>query len=105
MIFAGNKAEHEPKYGRQADAGAPRPRLILNAGGGPGVSLPRLDRLFQSESIIAIDIDPLKVERSRRRVPLCNCRVEVRGGDAARAAGCFLLNDAGRPSTIAPSAP
>jgi trans-aconitate methyltransferase len=77
-VFAGNEAEHEPKQGRRTDARTPRPRRIRDAGRGPGVSPPWLDRLFPPESIIVIDIDPLEVERLRWRVPPCNCRVEGR---------------------------
>ena len=41
------------------------PRLILDAGSGPGVALPLLDRFFQPASLLAIDIDPQEVARSR----------------------------------------
>jgi SAM-dependent methyltransferase len=63
---------------------ARRPRLILDAGCGPGVSLPLLDRLFQPEKILAIDIDPLEIARSQRQVPRCACRVDVQRGDVGR---------------------
>lgn len=65
-------------------ADAARPRRVLDAGCGPGVSLPRLDRLLRPDSILAIDIDPLEIARSQRQAVLCQCRVEVRRGDVAR---------------------
>ena len=61
---------------------ARRPLRILDAGSGPGVSLPLLDRIFSPESILAIDINPKEVQRSRRQAGLCRCEVEVRAGDA-----------------------
>ena len=64
-------------------AGARPPRRILDAGCGPGVSLPLLDRHFRPELIIALDIDPSEIERSRRQVPHCACQVELRRGDVA----------------------
>ena len=60
------------------------PRLILDAGSGPGVALPLLDRFFQPESHLAIDIDPQEVARSRTQAGRCRCPVEVRHGDATR---------------------
>jgi SAM-dependent methyltransferase len=63
---------------------ARRPRRILDAGCGPGVSLPLLDRHFQPESIIGLDIDPKEVARSARQAPRCRCRVDILRGDAAR---------------------
>lgn len=65
-------------------AGTRAPRRILDAGCGPGVSLPLLDRHFRPESIVALDIDPAEIERSRRQSPLCSCRIELCQGDAAR---------------------
>ena len=61
----------------------PRPRRILDAGSGPGVSLPLLDQAFHPEEILAIDVNPEEVARSRRQAAHCACRVEVRRGDAA----------------------
>ena len=63
---------------------ARRPRRILDAGSGPGVSLPILDRLFQPEAILAVDIDPLEVARSQSQAARCGCRVDVERGDVAR---------------------
>lgn len=59
-----------------------RARRILDAGSGPGVSLPLLDRHFAPEEIVALDINPAEVERSRRRGHECRCRVTTRRGDA-----------------------
>ncbi len=64
-------------------ATARQPRRILDAGCGPGVSLPLLDRFFRPELIIGLDINPQEVARSRRQAPLCRCRVEIARGDAA----------------------
>jgi ubiquinone/menaquinone biosynthesis C-methylase UbiE len=61
----------------------PRPLRILDAGSGPGVSLPLLDATFRPDEIIAIDANPAEVERSRRQAARCRCRVEVLRGDAA----------------------
>jgi SAM-dependent methyltransferase len=67
---------------RLLPAEARRPRRILDAGCGPGVSLPILDRLFQPESIVAIDIDPKEVVRSQAQARHCAARVDVRRGNA-----------------------
>jgi ubiquinone/menaquinone biosynthesis C-methylase UbiE len=69
---------------RLLPGGARRPRRILDAGCGPGVSLPLLDRHFSPESIIGIDINPQEVGRSRAQAANCRCAVEVCRGDAAR---------------------
>src|SRR5581483_9101184 len=61
----------------------PRPRRILDAGSGPGVSLPLLDTAFQPDEIIAIDANPAEVVRSRRQAARCRCPVTVQCGDAA----------------------
>jgi len=61
-----------------------RPRRVLDAGCGPGVSLPLLDRYFQPEAITALDIDPHEIERSRQQSRHCACRVELVRGDVAR---------------------
>ncbi len=61
-----------------------RARRILDAGCGPGVSLPLLDRHFQPDSLLGLDINPQEVERSRRQAPHCRARLEVRRGDATR---------------------
>lgn len=61
-----------------------RARRILDAGCGPGVSLPLLDRHFQPEWIIGLDIDPREMPRARRQAAGCTARVEIRHGDAAR---------------------
>ena len=68
---------------------ARHPRRILDAGSGPGVSLPLLDRHFSPELIVALDIDPKEIERSRAQGKLCRSRVEVCLGDAA----CLDLPD------------
>lgn len=62
----------------------PRPRRILDAGCGPGVSLPLLDRYFQPDLILALDINPLEVARSQRQATLCRCPVKVGRGDVAQ---------------------
>jgi SAM-dependent methyltransferase len=67
---------------RLLPAQAVPPRRILDAGCGPGVSLPLLDRHFSPELILGVDIDPREVARSRQRARDCRCRVEVRCGDA-----------------------
>lgn len=61
----------------------PRPRRILDAGSGPGVSVPMLDAAFHPEEIVAIDANPAEVERTRLQAARCACRTEVRRGDAA----------------------
>ncbi len=61
---------------------ARHPRRIVDAGSGPGVSLPILDRLFSPESIIGMDINPQEVVRSRDQAKNCRCPVAVRLGDA-----------------------
>lgn len=61
----------------------PRPRRILDAGSGPGVSLPMLDACFHPDVIVAVDLDPHEVGRSRQQAARCNCCVEVREADAA----------------------
>ncbi len=63
-------------------AEARRPRRILDAGSGPGVSLPILDRHFSPELIIGMDINPQEVLRSSAQAKNCRARVEVRRGDA-----------------------
>lgn len=65
-------------------AAARHPRRILDAGCGPGVSLPLLDRCFHPERIIGLDVDPQEVARSRRQAGRCTCRVDVRVGDVTR---------------------
>jgi ubiquinone/menaquinone biosynthesis C-methylase UbiE len=65
-------------------AAARAPRRVLDAGSGPGVSLPLLDQLFQPESILALDIDPHEVARSSRQAGRCRCPVQVRRGDATQ---------------------
>ncbi|WP_438479915.1 class I SAM-dependent methyltransferase [Oleiharenicola lentus] len=62
---------------------APRPQIVLDAGCGPGVSLPLLDTIFQPEQIIALDIDPKEILRSQRMAAQCRARVEIIRGDAA----------------------
>ena len=69
---------------RLCPASARSPRRILDVGSGPGVSLPLLDQYFHPESILAIDIDPLEVERSSRQAKLCRCLVEVRLGNSTQ---------------------
>ena len=64
--------------------GRPRPRRILDAGCGPGVSLPLLDRCFPPDLIIARDIDPQEINRSRRPASLCTCPVELQRGDVTQ---------------------
>lgn len=74
--------------------GARPAKRILDAGSGPGVSLLLLERYLQPEEIVAIEVDPHEVERSRRLAARCRCRVDVRRGDAARideADGAFDL--------------
>ncbi len=61
---------------------ARHPRRILDAGSGPGVSLPILDRLFSPAKIIAMDINPGEVRRSQAQAKLCRCPVSVSRGDA-----------------------
>lgn len=56
----------------------------LDAGCGPGVSLPLLWRHFRPEEIVAIDVDPYELERARRQAAGCGCRVEIRRGDVTR---------------------
>lgn len=68
---------------RLLPAAAQRPRHILDAGSGPGVALPLLDRHFRPALITALDIDPAEVRRSQAQAQHCSCRVEVRAGDAA----------------------
>lgn len=69
---------------RLMPAGARKPRVLLDAGCGPGVSLPLLDRYFQPERIIGLDIDPKEVRRSSARAAQCRCAAEVRLGDVTR---------------------
>ncbi len=61
---------------------ARHPRHIVDAGSGPGVSLPILDRLYSPESITGMDINPKEVVRSRAQAKNCRARMEVRRGDA-----------------------
>jgi ubiquinone/menaquinone biosynthesis C-methylase UbiE len=68
---------------QHAPAGArTHPRRILDLGSGPGVSLPLLDRAFSPEHLLAIDIDPRELPRSRAQAARCRGPVEVRRGDA-----------------------
>jgi ubiquinone/menaquinone biosynthesis C-methylase UbiE len=69
---------------RLLPASARKPRRILDAGSGPGISLPLLDRHFHPEFLLAVDIDPKEVARSSHRAKECLCRVEVRAGDATQ---------------------
>jgi ubiquinone/menaquinone biosynthesis C-methylase UbiE len=71
------------EFVRALPSPTPRPKRVLDAGSGPGVSLPLLDAAFQPEEIVAIDANPAEVERSRRQAAHCRCRVDVRRGDAA----------------------
>ena len=64
-------------------AEARRPRHILDAGSGPGVSLPLLDRHFSPKQITGLDINPKEIVRSRAQAKHCRCPVEVRLGNAA----------------------
>lgn len=61
-----------------------RARRILDAGCGPGVSLPLLDRHFQPEYLLGLDIDPKEVRRAQGPARRCAARTEVRRGDATR---------------------
>ncbi|GEM_PF-77422 len=61
---------------------ARHPKRIVDAGSGPGVSLPLLDRHFSPELIIGLDINPAEVLRSAAQAKHCRARVEVRRGDA-----------------------
>lgn len=72
------------QFVRLLGAPARHPRRVLDAGCGPGISLPLLDRYFQPEVIVALDADPGEIERSRLQAPRCACRVELCRGDAAR---------------------
>ena len=77
---------------QQLPAEARRPRRILDAGCGAGVSVPLLAQHFSPETILAMDIDPGEVERSRRRLRRSTHAVQFMVGDAARlslAAGSF----------------
>jgi len=62
-------------------AEARHPRRILDAGSGPGVSLPILDRHFTPELIIGMDINPEEVVRSAAQAKFCRARVDVHRGD------------------------
>jgi ubiquinone/menaquinone biosynthesis C-methylase UbiE len=59
-----------------------RPERILDAGCGPGVSLPMLEHHFSPKEIIGMDIDPKEIARAKRLAASCRCRVEIRRGDA-----------------------
>jgi len=58
-----------------------RPRRILDAGCGAGVSLPLLDQRFAPESIVAVDIDAAEVGRCRRQATSCRADVRLLVGD------------------------
>lgn len=55
----------------------------LDAGCGPGVSLPLLGRYFSPAVIIGLDIDLGKIERACAQVLRCACAVESVQGDIA----------------------
>ncbi len=61
-----------------------KPERVLDAGCGPGVSLPLLDRYFKPGVIVALDIDPGEIERSRAQAGRCACPVELCRGDVAK---------------------
>lgn len=73
----GDLAQLLPPARRQA-------RRILDAGCGPGVSLPLLDRHFRPEYLLGLDIDPKEIRRSAGPAARCAARTEVRRGDATR---------------------
>ncbi len=56
---------------------------VLDAGSGPGASLPLIDEHFKPAEIVALDVDPFEVERSRVQSRRCGCRVDVHRGDVA----------------------
>ena len=60
-----------------------KPRRVLDAGCGPGVSLPLLEQYFKPDVIVALDVDPGEIERSRVQSRRCTCPVELRQGDVA----------------------
>lgn len=72
-------AIHELAEMLPADFSAKR---ILDAGSGPGVSLPLLAKRFNPELIEAIDIDPAEVTRSRQQARHCDCPIDVGQADA-----------------------
>jgi ubiquinone/menaquinone biosynthesis C-methylase UbiE len=57
---------------------------VLDAGCGPGVSLPLLERYFEPAEIVGLDIDPGEIERARAQVRRCSCAVELVQGDIAQ---------------------
>ena len=61
-----------------------KPGRVLDAGCGPGVSLPLLDRYFKPDVIVGLDIDPGEIERARAQVRRCACAVELVQGDVAQ---------------------
>jgi SAM-dependent methyltransferase len=66
-------------------AGARRPARILDAGSGPGVSFPLLEKLFQPAQITGVEIDPKEIARSRRLAETqCKCPVEIIRADVSR---------------------
>lgn len=60
-----------------------KPQRVLDAGCGPGVSLPLIEQYFKPEVIVALDIDPGEIERSRVQSRRCTCPVELCQGDVA----------------------
>jgi len=74
------------QFVRQLPSHAQRPRRILDAGCGAGVSLSLLERRFEPESIIALDIDASEIGRCRQHARHRRCAVHLMVGNAARLA-------------------
>lgn len=74
------------EFMRQLPATLERPRRILDAGCGAGVSLPLLDQRLRPDCIVALDIEPGEVERCRRQARGCRSELRLMVGDAANLA-------------------
>lgn len=57
---------------------------VLDAGCGPGMSLPLLVRYFEPAEVVGLDIDPGEIQRARAHVRRCACAVELVQGDVAQ---------------------
>ncbi len=57
---------------------------VLDIGCGQGFAFPLLDRHFNPQFLLGIDIDAQLVERGRRFSACCSCKTDIRVGDATR---------------------